>query len=284
MSVRQETNDNIIIVKISGKVMDHPDVLLSICTEIGQLVDKGYQPVVIHGGGKQVNQLAKDLNVEQTIVGGRRVTSKKTLDLAKMVFKGGISTDLTAMLTKVGLRAVGLSGVDGKLIQACKRPPQKLTLDTDGEETYVDFGFVGDVVSVDTEVIDVLLQTSFVPVVASLGVGGNGEVFNINADTIAMEIAKHLGAHKLVLLTDVNGIYRDLDNMDSRIDILKKEEALNLIESGVVSDGMIPKITSIVALLEADKGVSKVHVAGAFENQILSGLLDGTDIGTTFRM
>lgn len=267
------------VIKMSGKVAANGPVLASLAEEITLLQQVGFYPVLIHGGGPQVNELAERLGVEQTIVNGRRVTDEKTLEIAKMVFAGKINTDVTSALRGIGARVVGLSGMDGKMISAKRRDPKKLVCEDSQQEIEVDFGFVGDVVDVDISLIRLLLDQGYVPVISSLAADEDGVVYNINADTIAGEIAMGLQAEKMIYLTDVNGIYMNMDDPDSRIDFLTADGAQQLIEDGVVNKGMIPKITSILQLLSG--GVHSAHVVGALEeNALLKEIFTNRGTGT----
>lgn len=262
----QKFKGKIFVVKMSGKVVEKTEVLRSICEEIALLNQVGFKVVVVHGGGKQVNELAESLGVDQTIIGGRRVTDKSTLEITKMVFGGVVNTNITSALRRAKAKTVGLSGLDGDIITAVKRAP-KTVKGEDAVSVEVDFGYVGDVVSVDTALIDLLLTKGYVPVLSSLGASASGDVFNINADTIASEVAKSLSAEKLLLLTDVSGIYADVHDPNSKVPFLDEEAANDLIDSGAVTDGMIPKISAILDLLRA--GVKSAHVVSASEPNVL---------------
>ena len=191
------------VVKFSGKVTEERDRLISLCEELALLHQVGIRVCVIHGGGKQLSDLARKLGVEQTIIEGRRVTDDDTLEMAKMIFAGKINTDILAALRYRGVHAVGLSGIDGNIVHAERRPPREVTNKQTGESAQVDFGHVGDILEIDARLLTVLLDHGYLPVVSSLGADAEGKVFNINADTIAAEIAVQLQAEKLVLLSDV---------------------------------------------------------------------------------
>src|SRR5881275_2060455 len=195
------------VVKFSGKVTEDRDHLISLCEELALLHQVGIRVCVIHGGGKQLSELAEKMGVEQTIIEGRRVTDDETLEMAKMIFAGKINTDILAALRHRGIHAVGLSGVDGNIVHAARRPPKEIVNQATGAREHVDFGHVGDIIEIDDRLLRVLLDHDYLPVVSSLGADAEGCVFNINADTIAAEIAVRLAAEKLVLLSDVDGIY-----------------------------------------------------------------------------
>ena len=179
------------VVKFSGKVTEDHDNLVSLAEELALLYQVGIRVCVVHGGGKQLSDLALRLGVEQTIIDGRRVTDDATLDMAKMIFAGKINIDILAALRQRGVAAVGLSGVDGNIVAAERRPPKDIVNRETGASELVDFGHVGDVIDIDDRLIQVLLDHDYMPVVSSLGADDEGRIFNINADTKAAEIARH---------------------------------------------------------------------------------------------
>lgn len=265
------------VVKFSGKVTEDRDNLASLAEELSLLHQVGIRVCVIHGGGKQLTELAEKLGVAQTVIEGRRVTDDDTLELAKMIFAGKINTDILAALRRRGTDAVGLSGIDGNIVHATKRPPKEIVNRSTGQTTTVDFGNVGDVLEINSHLLKLLLDNGFLPVVSSLGADDDGHVFNINADTIAAEIAVQLRAEKLVLLSDVNGIYLDPKDETTKISRLTTAEAVDLVESGRATGGMIPKLQSLVSLIE--KGVGSAHViSGNARNALLQEVF--TDQGT----
>ncbi|MDQ4122453.1 MAG: acetylglutamate kinase [Acidobacteriota bacterium] len=265
------------VVKFSGKVTEDKENLASLAEELALLHQVGIRLVVIHGGGKQLNELAERMGVEQTVINGRRVTDDETLDLAKMIFAGKINTEILAALRKRGIEAVGLSGVDGNIVHAEKRQPKEILNRATGERERVDFGHVGDVLEVNADLLCVLLDKEYLPVVSCLGADDEGHIFNINADTIASEIAVQLEAEKLVLLSDVNGIYLEAGKPETKISRLSIREAENLIESGAATGGMIPKLQNLISLLK--RGVKSAHViSGNERNALLSEVF--TDEGT----
>ena len=265
------------VVKLSGKVTENQENLISLAEEMALLHQVGIRICVVHGGGKQLSELAKQLGVEQTIIEGRRVTDDATLEMAKMIFAGKINTDILAALRNRGIEAVGLSGVDGNIVHAERRPPKEILNRETGVRDKVDFGHVGDVVQINARLLTVLLDHGYLPVISSLGADAEGMVFNINADTIAAEIAVQLRAEKLILLSDVDGIYLTAGNPSTKLSRLTATEAGELISSGAASGGMIPKLQSIVLLLE--RGVHSAHIiSGTKRNALLSEIF--TDKGT----
>ena len=265
------------VVKLSGKVTENQENLISLAEELALLHQVGIRICVVHGGGKQLSELAKKLGIEQTIIEGRRVTDDATLEMAKMIFAGKINTDILAALRHRGIEAVGLSGVDGNIVHAERRPPKEILNRETGVRDKVDFGHVGDVVQINSRLLTVLLDHGYLPVISSLGADDEGMVFNINADTIAAEIAVQLQAEKLVLLSDVDGLYLTAGDPSTKVSRISAFEAGELISSGAASGGMIPKLQSIIVLLE--RGVHSAHIiSGTKRNALLSEIF--TDQGT----
>ncbi|HEX8687480.1 MAG TPA: acetylglutamate kinase [Pyrinomonadaceae bacterium] len=265
------------VVKLSGKVTEEPENMASLAEELALLHQVGIRVCVVHGGGKQLTELAEQMGVEQTIINGRRVTDDATLDMAKMIFAGKINTDILAALRRRGVHAVGLSGVDGNIVHAERRPPKDILNRETGERGVVDFGHVGDVLEIDDRLLRVLLDHEYLPVVSPLGADGEGRVFNINADTIAAEIAVRLEAEKLVMLSDVDGIYLRPGEQATKISRLTAAEVEALIRDGVATGGMIPKLQNITELLR--RGVRSAHIIkGSLRNALLSEVF--TDEGT----
>lgn len=265
------------VVKLSGKVTENAENLASLAEELALLHQVGIRICVVHGGGKQLTELASKLGIEQTIIEGRRVTDDATLEMAKMIFAGKINTDILAALRQRSIEAVGLSGVDGNIVHARRRPPKEILNRETGQSARVDFGHVGDVVQINSRLLTVLLDHGYLPVISSLGADDEGTVFNINADTIASEIAVQLQAEKIILLSDVDGIYLRAGESDSKVSRLTTAEADELIANGAATGGMIPKLQSITTLLR--RGVHSAHIiSGTKRNALLSEVF--TDKGT----
>jgi len=265
------------VVKFSGKVTEDKENLASLAEELALLHQVGIRVCVIHGGGKQLTELAKKLGVVQTVIEGRRVTDDDTLDLAKMIFRGKINTEILSALRHRGIEAVGLSGIDGGVVKAVRRPPKDVLNKATGETETVDFGHVGDVVDIDAHLINLLLENRYLPIISSLGADDQGKIYNINADTIASEIAASLQAEKLILLSDVNGIYLDENREDTKLSRLTIADARHMIDSGRATGGMVPKLESLINLL--GRGVRSAHIiSGTNRNALLSEVF--TDQGT----
>ena len=267
------------VVKLSGKATESHENLSSLAEELALLHQVGIRICVIHGGGKQLSELASRMGVEQTIIEGRRVTDDATLEMAKMVFAGKINTDILSALRNRGIEAVGLSGVDGNIVHAERRPPKEILNRETGERSQVDFGHVGDVVEINARLLTVLLDQGYLPVISSLGADAEGTVFNINADTIAAEIAAQLKAEKLILLSDVDGLYLRPDEPDTKLSRLSADEAEAMINDGTATGGMIPKLQSITQLLR--RGVHSAHIlSGTTRNALLSEVFTDSGTGT----
>lgn len=265
------------VVKFSGKVTEEGENLASLAEELALLHQVGIKICVVHGGGKQLSEMANKLGVAQTVIEGRRVTDDDTLELAKMIFAGKINTDILAALRNRGIEAVGLSGIDGNIVHAERRPPKEITNKQTGEKETIDFGNVGDILQINARLLSLLLDADYLPVVSSLGADDDGQVFNINADTIASEIAVQLKAEKLVLLSDVNGIYLDAKDKSTKLSRLSATDAEEMIRTGKATGGMIPKLQNLINVLS--RGVKSAHVIGGNErNALLSEVF--TDEGT----
>ncbi|MFL6276460.1 MAG: acetylglutamate kinase [Blastocatellia bacterium] len=275
----QRFKNKTFVVKLSGKVTEDQEQLNSLAEEITLLNQVGIPVAVIHGGGKQLTTTAERLGITQRMVNGRRVTDADTLEVAKMVFAGQINMDILSALRRAGADTVGLSGVDGDIIQARRREIQKVLNQETGEVEMVDFGHVGDIVNINARLIRLLLDNGYVPIISSLGADEQGNVYNINADTIAAEIAAHLEAEKLILLTDVDGILRDRNDPSSRISRLTVDEAEALVKDKTVSAGMLPKIAAIARLIR--RGVRSAHIInGNRRNALLYEVFTDEGAGT----
>ncbi len=266
------------VVKIGGEVIDDEQALANFADQVSLLHQVSIDVVVVHGGGPQATELSKQLGLEVQTVGGRRVTDADTLEVAKMVFNGKLNTDLLAALVRSGVPGVGLSGVDGGLIQAHRRPPVEVEDPESGATRTLDFGFVGDIDSVDPKLIKHLLAGGFVPVVSALAGGENGEIYNVNADTIAARLAATLGAVKLILLTSVAGVYEDPEDRNSLISHMDHGRLEELLGSGAVG-GMKAKLEACrFALLE---GVPRTHIiSGIKADSLLTEVFTNEGCGT----
>lgn len=245
-----------VCIKLGGEVVQGPH-MAAIAADVAELVAKGTPVVVIHGGGPQATALQKQLGQTPTIIGGRRVTDEATLEVMKMIVAGKVNVDLCSALVAAGAKPVGLHGASSLAVQAVRRPPKHVT---GGGPDPVDFGFVGDVVGVNAELVALLSGAGHVPVVACLGADDKGQVYNINADAVANQLAIRLDARALVLVTDVPAVLRDVNDPSSRIARMTMADGKKAIEDGVVTKGMIPKLEESFASIA--EGVHAVHIVG----------------------
>lgn len=263
------------VVKMGGEVV-RSEHLAAITADLRDVVASGVRVVVVHGGGPQATELSKRLGMSPTIVGGRRVTDQATLDVMKMTVAGQVNVDLCAALVKAGAKPIGLHGASGPVIVATRRPPK--VVPGAGPDP-IDFGLVGDVTSVDGELLSLLCERGYLPVLACLGAGLDGAVFNINADTVANQVAIALRADGLLLVTDVPGVLRDIADPASRIARLSAEEGRQAIADGTVTKGMIPKLEESFAAIE--QGVRTVHILGKLGRGDLARAVSSPgDVGT----
>lgn len=253
--------NSIAVIKVGGEVLLDDSQLTGLTANIADLVDAGWHCVVLHGGGAQVSALQALHNLPVRRVGGRRITSKADMQAVKQGLCGEVNVDLVAAMIRQGLPAFGCSGASGRIIQASRRPP--IVISGAGPDA-IDFGEVGDVVGINVELLHGLMELKQIPVIASLGVGQQGELYNINADTTATRIAAELGAEALILTTPVGGILRSVNDPASRIACITAQSAKQLIEQGVIADGMIPKVEEALQLLR--RGIAHLAITNAARN------------------
>lgn len=276
-----QSNQPVAVVKVGGDVLLGQVERDGIAANVKDLVDAGWRVVLLHGGGPQVNALQETHGLTPNKVAGRRITSEKDLVVVKQAICGEVNVSLMQTLQNVGINAFGCNGASGKLITAEKRPPRVMS---GAGDKPIDFGEVGDVVSVNAELLDNLTNLSLVPVIATLGVEQDtGRIFNINADTTVVQIARALKADLLLLTTAVGAIYRDLDQPETRISQINAAQARQLINEGVIQGGMIPKVEEALSVLA--EGVKNIAIVGP---QIKGAFLDVAtgkgDKGTSIRL
>ena len=265
-----------IVVKYGGNAMLNDELKNKVLQDIVFLQCAGMRPVVVHGGGPEITRMLMQAGKKSEFVSGLRVTDAESVGIAEMALVGKINTDLVARLNTLGGKAVGLNGKDSNLIQAKKHLADVYE---NGEVNLVDIGYVGIVEKVNTELIDVFLNAGFIPVIAPTGVGAQGETYNINADSVAGEIAGALKAEKLLVLTDVRGIYSDYRDENSFLSTLTFEKAQELIIRGKIDGGMIPKVRACITALSG--GAKKTHIIdGRAEHTILMEILSDKGVGT----
>lgn len=270
--------DQVFVVKLGGDVLNDADVLDQVAAQIALLSSLSIRLVVVHGGGPQASALSRRLGQEPTIIAGRRVTDDSALEVAKMVYAGALSTDLVAALREHRVQAVGLSGVDADLITAHRRPPVSL-VDDAGVTRHVDFGHVGEVDRVDPRVITTLVEQRFVPVVASLAGDDEGNVYNVNADTVAESLAVALRAQKLIFLTGAPGVLRDRTDPSTLVTFADPDDLAGLMASGALAGGMRPKVEACIRA--ATGGVERTHIIdGRAPDALLLEVFTGSGCGT----
>ncbi len=266
-----------IVIKYGGHAMINDELKDAVMRDVILMKYVGMNPVIVHGGGPEITGMLKKLGIQSQFVGGCRITDKETMEIAEMVLVGKINKEIVSMINKFGGKAVGLSGKDANLIQAVRKMGK--TIGDDGEMVLQDIGFVGDVDKINADIVLNLMKDGYIPVVAPVGVGKEGESYNINADYVAGAIAEALNADKLILLTDVEGIFQDYENKNSLISELKLNEVDEKIRQGVISGGMIPKVECCVKAVTA--GVNTTHIIdGRLPHSILLEIFTDKGIGT----
>ncbi len=278
MNMRQTMQT--VIVKLSGKLTETAEARQRVLAQVKQLSLSGYWPVIVHGGGKQLDDIAAQTAVPRQIVNGRRVTCAKTLELAKMTFMGAINTDIVADCHKLGISAIGLSGAAAGLIRAVRRPPQACAVGDDVAETHmIDFGFVGDITTINVGMLYQLMLLNHVPVIAPLAITDDGQILNVNADTVAGEIAVACEAHHLLMLGDTDGIYATRNDPSSLIRRLAISDIDHLIASRQVDGGMLPKLAACRAI--AARAATKIHLTNGFTDNAIVHSLSTNNVRST---
>ncbi len=268
----QKLHNKTIVIKYGGNAMINEDLKRSVMEDITLLKYVGMNPVIVHGGGPDISAALKTYNVESKFVSGLRVTDADTMRIAQMVLVGKTNKEVVSNINLNGGKAVGLCGIDGKIIE-CER----LTKDSDGND--IDVGFVGNIKKVNANIIRSLCEDEYIPVIAPVGTDDEGQSYNINADTVASAVATAMGAEKLIFLTDVEGVK---DAKDDIIFEITTSDAENLIADGTISGGMIPKVRACVKAVE--EGVNRVHIIdGRILHSIILEIFTNTGIGTMFK-
>lgn len=255
-----------IVIKYGGNAMVNPELKEAVMRDVVLMHYVGMRPVLVHGGGPEISQMMKKVGKEPTFVGGLRVTDAETMEIVEMVLAGKTNKGIVALINRQGGRAVGLSGKDGDLFIA-----EKAVCEAG------DLGFVGEVVEINADIVQTLIREGYIPVISSVAVGRDGESYNINADHVAGKLASALGASKLIMLTDVLGIYRDFSDKSSLISTLTVAEARELATH--VDKGMIPKIEACLSAVEC--GVERAHIIdGTIPHALLMEVFTDKGIGT----
>ncbi len=261
------------VIKYGGSAMIDDELKQSVMLDLILLKYVGVDPVLVHGGGPAINEMMGRLGKKPTFVSGLRVTDEETMEIAVMVLAGKVNKEIVSLISKYGGKAVGLSGKDGNMLIARK----KVVVGEDNQE--IDLGHVGEVEKINPQVIRILSKEGFIPVISSIGVGYQGESYNINADSVAGELAIALEAAKLILLTDVEGIYEQPDDPKTLISALHIEQARKLVARGKISAGMIPKVEACIKAVE--NGVPRTHIIdGRTKHSMLLEIFTDKGIGT----
>ena len=264
-----------IVVKYGGNAMIDEDLKQSFARDIVMMKLIGMNPVVVHGGGPQIGNLLSRLNIESHFVNGMRVTDTQTMDVVEMVLGGSVNKEIVNLINQNGGKAIGLTGKDGKLIQAKKLKVTHKSPEMEASEI-IDIGHVGEVESVNVDVIDMLCNSDFIPVIAPVGVDDKGHAYNINADLVAGKVAEVLQAEKLMLLTNISGL---LDKQGNLLTGLSTQQGDDLIADGTIHGGMLPKIGCALSAVKA--GVKRAHIIdGRVAHATLLELLTDTGVGT----
>lgn len=260
-------HDKIIVVKYGGSAMIDEELKREVIQDVVLLKLVGFKPIIVHGGGKEISRWVDKAGKETEFVGGLRVTDKETIEIAQMVL-GKVNKDLVANVQTLGVQAAGISGMDGGMLKVEKKY-------VDGR----DIGYVGDIKSVDTKILQDLMEQDFLPIVYPIGMDENGDAYNINADEAASAIATALKAEKLAYLSDVEGVRKDPEDPASVISELYVDEAEKLVEEGVIQGGMLPKIRNCIEALK--DGVSRIHIMdGRIPHSLLLEFFTNKGIGT----
>lgn len=264
----QEYNGKIIVVKYGGNAMVSEELRETVINDIVLMKCVGFQPIVVHGGGPDISSFLERLGEKSKFINGLRYTDATTIDVVQMVLGGKVNKDLVSLIEKAGGKAIGLCGMDGSLLKAKKL------------ESDVDLGYVGDITSVNTDVLNMALSAGYIPVVGSVALGEDDNcLYNINADLCASKIAAALKAEKLILLTDVAGVLRDPKDINSLISVLRLHQIPKLSFEGIIKGGMIPKIDCCVEAIRM--GVERAHIIdGRIPHALLLELFSHEGIGT----
>ena len=263
----QQFNRKIIVVKYGGSAMSNEELQKNVIKDVTLLKLVGFKPIIVHGGGKEISRWVGKVGKEAQFVNGLRVTDEETMEIAEMVLNK-VNKNLVRMVEELGVKAVGISGKDGGLLQCDKKY-------SDGQ----DIGFVGDIKNVDPKILYDLLEKDFLPIVAPIGLDDNFQTYNINADDAACAIAKAVSAEKLAFLTDIEGLYKDINDKSTFISRLTASQADELISDGCIGGGMLPKLTNCTSAIK--EGVNRVHILdGRIPHCLLLEIFTNHGVGT----
>lgn len=272
-------HDKKIMIKYGGHAMIDEDAMASTARDTVLLKYVGMEPLVVHGGGPEISRSMDKLGKEPQFIKGLRVTDEETMDIIKMVLVGKISTNIVSQICYHDGKGIGVSGKDSQLIYAHKKPVHKITDEETGNEEFVDLGLVGEIDCINIELLDMFTRNDYIPVISPVGMAEDGTSLNLNADTAAGKIASSIDAEKLIILTDVPGVLRDPSDPDSLIQKITIDEVPQLIEEGVITGGMIPKVETCVDAIE--NGVKSCHIIdGRKKHSLLLEIFTKDGIGT----
>ncbi len=273
----REFYDSMMVIKMGGHAIVDPEIMEMIVQDIVLLKFVGIHPVIVHGGGPEITEKMERMGKKPEFVAGLRVTDDETLEIARMVLVGNVNSKIVSLISKHGGKGIGLSGSDGRLIVAKKLAPQRVTVG--GVEKEIDLGWVGETEVINPEIVMILAGKGYIPVISPIATDEKGNDLNVNADTVAGDIASALGAKKLIVLTDVPGILRNPKDKKTRISKIAFDEIDKLIANNIISGGMIPKVKSSAAALGG--GVEQVHIIdGSAPHSMLLELFTHEGIGT----
>lgn len=263
----QKFNRKIIVVKYGGSAMSNEELQRNVIKDVTLLKLVGFKPIIVHGGGKEISRWVGKVGKEAQFINGLRVTDEETMEIAEMVL-GRVNKRLVTMVEELGVKAVGLSGKDGQMLQVEKKY-------SDGQ----DIGYVGNITSVNPKILFDLLEKGYLPIISPIGLGEEFDTYNINADDAACAIAKAVGADKLVFLTDIEGLYKDINDKNSFISRITASEADSLIEDGFIGGGMLPKLNNCTSAVK--EGVNRVHILdGRIPHCLLLEIFTNEGVGT----
>ncbi len=263
----QKFNRKIIVVKYGGSAMSNEELQKNVIKDVTLLKLVGFKPIIVHGGGKEISRWVGKVGKEAKFINGLRVTDEETMEIAEMVL-GKVNKSLVSMVEELGVKAVGISGKDGRLLTVEKKY-------SDGQ----DIGYVGEITGVDPKILYDLLEKDFLPIVSPIGLDENFQTYNINADDAACAIAKAVHAEKLAFLTDIEGLYKDINDKSSFISRLTASEADELIDGGFIGGGMLPKLNNCTSAIK--NGVSRVHILdGRIPHCLLLEIFTNHGVGT----
>lgn len=276
----KEFHGSTVVIKFGGHAVVKEDLLKDIIRDVVLLKYVGMKPVIVHGGGPEISRVMEEMGVKPKIVDGLRVTDEKTIEVARMVLIGNVGTKIVSMIGQQDAKAMGLSGKDGKLFTAKRKGTKKVTIE--GEKREIDLGYVGEIDEINPEMIEIATQNSLIPVISPIGIDENGESLNVNADTVAGEMAKKLKAQKLIMMTNVPGVLKDPNDTDSLLSRLTPKRAERLIKEGIIKNGMLPKVK---ACLKASKnGVEESHIINAEkQHSLLLEIFTDEGVGTMIK-